>query len=224
MHNRVNGSSMSCPLAIRALFSMCYQIVRTCFLTKASPALATRIYKRHGAQAINIVSRIRAGGYNLHNFNCCDAVFNVIRPYDNGNDRTLPRAFGSLGAAVMVFGVEPEMASDAAESFRAGRIISYTGAETSRTLADGLRTQSVGALNFAHIQAFVDGIVTVSEADIRAAMRRLMFSAKLVVEPSGAVAAAAAFYCAHKLPAFRNAVVVLSGGNVEPEILRQVLD
>lgn len=40
--------------------------------------------------ALNMVSRIRAGGYNLHGFNCCDAVFNVIKAYDNGNDRTLP--------------------------------------------------------------------------------------------------------------------------------------
>lgn len=123
-----------------------------------------------------------------------------------------------------VFGVEPALAGDAAESFRDGAIASYTGAQTSRTIADGLRTQSVGERNFAHMRAFVDGILTISEEEIKAAMRRMMFSTHLVPEPSGAVATAAVLYHSHELPPFRNAVAVMSGGNVEPEILRQVLN
>ncbi|HVJ08152.1 MAG TPA: threonine/serine dehydratase [Acidisarcina sp.] len=124
---------------------------------------------------------------------------------------------------IPVFGVEPELAGDAAESYRAGRIVSYTGEQTTRTIADGLRTQSIGELNFAHIRAYVDGIVTVTEAEIRSAMRRMIFSTRLVTEPSGAVATAAALYHAAELPHSRKTVAVMSGGNVEPEILRAVI-
>ena len=125
---------------------------------------------------------------------------------------------------IKVFGVEPALAGDAAQSFREGAIASYTGEQTSRTIADGLRTQSIGERNFAHLQAFVDGIITISEAEIKGAMRRMIFSTRLVPEPSGAVATAGALYHASELPPFRNAVAVMSGGNVEPEILRRVLD
>jgi threonine dehydratase len=123
-----------------------------------------------------------------------------------------------------VFGVEPELASDAAESFRAGKIVSASAEDTNRTLADGLRAQSIGALNFAHIQAYVDGIVTVSEEEIRGAMRRMIASTGLVPEPSGAVAVAAALYHRAELPPFVDAVAVMSGGNVEPDVLRRVMD
>jgi threonine dehydratase len=123
-----------------------------------------------------------------------------------------------------VIGVEPELASDAAESLKAGSIVSFTGDQTARTAADGLRTQSVGGLNFAHLQAYVDDIVTVSEAEIREAMRRMVFGARLVPEPSGAVALAAALFHRERLPSVRNTVVIQSGGNVEPKVLRSVLE
>jgi len=122
-----------------------------------------------------------------------------------------------------VFGVEPELAGDTAESFRTGQIVTWTAERTSRTIADGLRTQSVGQRNFAHIQAFVDGIVTVTEAEIRAAMRAIVAATRLVPEPSGAVAVAALLFHAAELPAYRRAVAVLSGGNVAPEMLAEVL-
>jgi len=77
--------------------------------------------------------------------------------------------------------------------------------------------------NFAHLQAFVDGIITVSEAEIRAAMRAIVAATRLVPEPSGAVAAAALLYHADQLPAFRKAVAVVSGGNVDPAMLAEVL-
>jgi threonine dehydratase len=125
--------------------------------------------------------------------------------------------------AVRVIGVEPELASDAAQSFRAGSIITFSGEQTSRTAADGLRTQSVGALNFAHIQAYVDDIVTVTEAEIRETMRRMIFVTRLVPEPSGAVALAAALFHPDQLPLGRQAVAIQSGGNVEPEVLRSVV-
>ena len=74
--------------------------------------------------------------------------------------------------SVNVFGVEPELAADAQASLRAGKIVQFPADEVSRTLADGLRTQSVGPINFEHMQCFVDDIVTVSEDEIREAMKR----------------------------------------------------
>jgi len=148
----------------------------------------------------------------------------VLTPVSGGG------LLGGVSAAVKqlsprteVFGVEPELAGDAAESFRTGKIVTWPAELTSRTIADGLRTQSVGVRNFAHIKAFVDGIVTVTEAEIRAAMRAVVSVARLVPEPSGAVATAALLFHADELPAHQRAVAVVSGGNVEPALLAEVL-
>ena len=122
-----------------------------------------------------------------------------------------------------VYGVEPELAGDTAESFRTGSIVTWGAELTSRTIADGLRTQSVGVRNFAHIQAYVDGIITVTEAEIRAAMRAIVTATHLVPEPSGAVATAALLFHADKLPAYKTAVAVVSGGNVDPAQLAGIL-
>jgi threonine dehydratase len=122
-----------------------------------------------------------------------------------------------------VIGVEPELASDAAQSFKAGRIVALTG-DQSQTAADGLRSQSVGVLNFAHMQAFVDDIVTVTEAEIREAMRRIIFATRLVPEPSGAVAVAAALFHREQWPPARETVAIMTGGNVEAALLRSLLD
>ena len=125
---------------------------------------------------------------------------------------------------VRVIGVEPELASDAAQSLKAGSIVSFTGEQTARTAADGLRTQSIGELNFAHMQAYVDDIVTVTEAEIRESMRRIVYGARLVPEPSGAVALAGAIFHREQLPPTRQTVAIMSGGNVEPSVLRSVLE
>ena len=81
----------------------------------------------------------------------------------------------------------------------------------------------MGRRNFAHIQAFVEGIITVTEAEIRAAMRAIVAATRLVPEPSGAVAAAALLFHSDQLPAYTRAVAVVSGGNVAPELLAEVL-
>jgi threonine dehydratase len=132
-------------------------------------------------------------------------------------------AVNQLRPQTKVFGVEPELAGDAAESFRTGSIVNWGAERTGRTIADGLRTQSVGKRNFAHIQAFVDGVVTVTEKEIRAAMRAIVATARLVPEPSGAVAVAALLFHAGELPQYRKAVAVVSGGNVDPALLAEVL-
>jgi threo-3-hydroxy-L-aspartate ammonia-lyase len=124
---------------------------------------------------------------------------------------------------VQVWGAEPELAADAKESFEAKRLVQWPAEKTTRTIGDGLRTQSLGPLNFEHVMAYVDGIVAVSEDEILAAMRVLLLATKLVPEPSGAVALAAALYHAHELPKVKKVAVILSGGNLEPE-LRETLE
>ncbi len=121
-----------------------------------------------------------------------------------------------------VVGVEPELAGDAAESFRAGRRIPWTPALTARTMADGLRTFSVGDLPWAHISSQVHDIVTVTEDEIADATRRLLLQARLVAEPSGAVAAAAFLHHPDALPGGKT-VAVLSGGNIDPAVLVALL-
>jgi threonine dehydratase len=148
----------------------------------------------------------------------------VLSPVSGGGLLSgVAAAVKQLRPQAKVFGVEPELAGDTAESFRTGAIVTWGAELTSRTIADGLRTQSVGRLNFAHIQAFVDGVVTVTEAEIRAAMRAIVAVTRLVPEPSGAVAAAALLFHAAELPSYTTAVAIVSGGNVAPELLAEVL-
>ncbi len=148
----------------------------------------------------------------------------VVAPVSGGGLLSgVAAAVKQMRPQAQVFGIEPELAADTAESFRAGRIVTWPAEKTSRTIADGLRTQSVGERNFAHIRQFVDGIVTVTEAEIRAAMRAIVAVTRLVPEPSGAVATAALLFHARELPEYRKAVAVVSGGNVDPALLAEVL-
>ena len=148
----------------------------------------------------------------------------VLTPVSGGGLLSgVAAAIKQLSPHTLVYGVEPELAGDTAESFRTGEIVTWPSELTSRTIADGLRTQSVGQRNFAHIQAFVDGIVTVTEEEIRAAMRAIVAATRLVPEPSGAVAAAALLFHPNQLPDYRTAAAVVSGGNVDPAQLAQIL-
>ena len=124
---------------------------------------------------------------------------------------------------VRIIGVEPEFAADAQASLRAGHIVALPAEQTARTIADGLRTQSVGEIPFEHIRRYVDDIVTVTENEIRAAMRFLGSDSKLVAEPSGAVSVAAFLFHGKELPGTVITVAVLSGGNVEPRLLAEIM-
>jgi threonine dehydratase len=125
------------------------------------------------------------------------------------------------GSKAKVVGVEPAMANDAQQSFRAGRIVEITAEEASRTVADGLRTQHVGPINFEHIRKHVDDVVSVSEDEIREATRRLVLGGHVVAEPSGAVTSAAFFFHRDKLPKAGKTAAVVSGGNIDPAILSE---
>ncbi len=148
----------------------------------------------------------------------------VLAPVSGGGLLSgVAAAVRQLRPQAKVFGVEPELAGDTAESFRTGSIVTWGAELVSRTIADGLRTQSVGVRNFAHLKAFVEGIITVTEAEIRAAMRAIVAATRLVPEPSGAVATAALLFHAAQLPPYKTAVAVVSGGNVDPALLAQIL-
>ena len=123
---------------------------------------------------------------------------------------------------VKVIGAEPEFAADAQASLRAGKIVQFAPEQVTRTLADGLRTQSLGAINFEHIRQYVDDIVTVNEDEIHEATRRLAADPKTLAEPSGAVAVAAFLFHREQLPETTVNVAVISGGNIEPEVLAEL--
>lgn len=120
---------------------------------------------------------------------------------------------------VKVIGVEPDLAADAQASLRAGHVVSFAAEQVTQTLADGLRTQSIGDINFEHIRAYVDDIITVRETEIEKAMRALGDNTKTLAEPSGAVSVAGFLFHAAELPRTRFNVAVISGGNIDPQLL-----
>jgi threonine dehydratase len=120
-----------------------------------------------------------------------------------------------LHPAIRIFGAEPEGANDTFLSFAAGERITVAHPDT---IADGLRSPRPGELTFPVLQRYAERIVLVSDDEIRAAARFLLLRLKILVEPSGAVSAAAVLF--HKLPQDLGSVgVVLSGGNVDFEEL-----
>jgi threonine dehydratase len=120
---------------------------------------------------------------------------------------------------VKVIGVEPELAADAQASLRSGKIVQFPAEQVSRTVADGLRTQSIGEINFEHIRAYVDDIITVTEDEIRQAMKLLAANPATVAEPSGAVATAGFLFHRDQMPNTKMNVAIISGGNIEPGML-----
>ena len=137
-------------------------------------------------------------------------------------------AVKALLPGTKVIGVEPEFAADARDSLRKGTRVAWTAAQTGRTSADALRVEQVGELTFPHLAAYVDDIVTVTEDEIRTAIRRLARESRLIAEPGGAVAVAAALHRDAKelgVTSGTNApvVAVLSGGNIDPALLATVL-
>ena len=120
----------------------------------------------------------------------------------------------SMRPKIKVMAVEPANADDAAQSFRAGRLIRT---EKKFTIADGLRT-NVGAPNFSIIQRYVDDIVTVSEEAIIAAMRTVWETMKIIIEPSAAVPYAAILESKIDIGGKRVGMI-LTGGNVDLDAL-----
>ena len=117
----------------------------------------------------------------------------------------------AMNPGIRIFGAEPERANDTYLSLKAGQPVEIPLPDT---IADGLRAPKPGALTFPILQRHLEQIVLVSEDEIRDTVKFLLMRMKLLVEPSGAVAAAAALH--HKLPKdVRSVGVILSGGNVD---------
>jgi threonine dehydratase len=136
-------------------------------------------------------------------------------------------AVKALCPTATVIGVEPERAGDAAESLEAGEIKVWPTELTYRTAADGLRT-NLSELTFAHLRSYLDGIVTVSEKEILSTVVELATSARLVAEPSGAVAPSAYLHHRDELRDRFGVtdgpiVAVVSGGNIDPALLAGLL-
>ncbi len=130
-------------------------------------------------------------------------------------------AIKALCPGAKVFGVEPELAGDSAESLKSGKRIEWPVELRARTIADGLRAQP-SDLTFAHLQSVLDGIITVTEDEIRSTVRTLAHRARLIAEPSGATATAAFLFHAEELPQGKT-VAVVSGGNLDPATLAELL-
>jgi threonine dehydratase len=150
-------------------------------------------------------------------------VADVLVPVSGGGLLSgIAAAVKALAPQARVIGVEPEDAADARDSFVAGEIRSWPTEKTHRTIADGLRVNRLGNLTWEHIRSLVDDIVTVSDDDMREAIRQAAVRARLVVEPSGAASLAAHLTGAAGAPTGPR-VIVISGGNIEPERYRSIL-
>jgi threonine dehydratase len=125
----------------------------------------------------------------------------------------------AINPEVRCFPVEPESADDTRQSFRKGERVSISPPPT---IADGLRVQSPGTLTFPILQKNAEDVLTVSDEEIVETIKFFLFRMKLLVEPSGAAAAAAVF--TDKLPRDTKRVgVIISGGNIDGELLTQFL-
>ena len=121
----------------------------------------------------------------------------------------------ALNPKIRCYPVEPTTADDTLQSFRKGERVSIPPPPT---IADGLRVQIPGKLTFPIVQQLADDVLTVSDEEIIETLRFMLFRMKILVETSGAAAAAAVMF--KKLPADSKRVgVILSGGNIDPDLL-----
>jgi threonine dehydratase len=125
----------------------------------------------------------------------------------------------SIKPSIRCFAVEPDTANDTQQSIKKGERVAIPPPPT---IADGLRVQTPGTLTFPITSANAEDVLTVTDEEITAAIRFMLFRMKLLVEPSGA-AAAAAVLC-KKLPDdLKRVGVVLSGGNIDSDLLALLL-
>jgi len=151
----------------------------------------------------------------------------VLTPVSGGGLASgIAAAVRRLKPDVRLIGVEPELAADARESLARGHIVTWPAEQTTRTMADGARSQALGRRPFAHLIALLDEIVTVTEDEIVEAVRLLARDARIVAEPTGALAPAALLFRRAELGLdglAGPAVAIVSGGNVDPDRYRRLL-
>ncbi|HEU4933690.1 MAG TPA: pyridoxal-phosphate dependent enzyme [Pyrinomonadaceae bacterium] len=125
----------------------------------------------------------------------------------------------ALNPKIRCYPVEPDTADDTRQSFLKGERVSIPPPPT---IADGLRVQIPGKLTFPIVQKLADDVLTVSDEQIIETLRFMLFRMKILVETSGVTAAAAVMF--QKLPAdVKRVGVILSGGNIDPDLLQSVI-
>jgi threonine dehydratase len=214
----------SMPHKVEATRALGAEVVTGGVTTATRDAVAREIAARTGATVIPPFDDFHVvagqGTVGLEIVDDWTDVETVVVPTGGGGLLSgVALAATTHGPHVRVFGVEPEAGDDARRSLRAGRIVSLEAPP--RTIADGARTLAIGEIPFAIVRERVADIVTVSDDALLRAVRQIALSAKLVVEPTGALAVAALLE--GKLPATGRTVAVLSGGNVAPEALARAL-
>lgn len=187
--------------------------------------IAARIVEQQGLELIHpfdsVATIAATGSVGLEILRQAPGVELITVPIGGGGlIAGLAAAIKLTHPAVRIVGVEPELSSDAYESFKSGEIVTISADTAGRTIADGLRLQRLGALNWAHVRAFVDDIITVTENEIAEAVRDISTDARLVAEPSGAVAAAGLrklprSAAGRAAPPAVRAIAILSGGNID---------
>ena len=200
------------------------EIVRYDRMTEDREALARRLAEERGLTLVppyNDPAIVAGAGTAAHEMLEDVPDLDVIAAPVGGGGLISGSALAAHGMrpGIAVVGVETEAANHAYLSLQKGERVTIPPPDT---LADGIRTAQLGTLTWPIIQREVAEVVLVSEDEVKAAMRFLLLRLKLVVEPTGAVAAAAAL--SGKLRRFgQRAGIILSGGNVEPDVLARVL-
>jgi threonine dehydratase len=194
----------------------------------ARTAATGELARRHGYAVIPPFddARVIAGQGTIGleiTADCPDAGVVLVPVSGGGLISGIAAAMSAVSPGTLVVGVEPELAADARDSMRQGRRIGWPASMTARTLADALRVEQVGELPFAHLRAYVHDIVTVTEEEIRSAVRAVADDLRLIAEPGGAAAVAAYLYRRAELPRAATYVAVLSGGNIAPRLRAELL-
>jgi threo-3-hydroxy-L-aspartate ammonia-lyase len=223
---RAGAELVRVPPTMAARVAASNQIAQSRGYAEIPPFDDRRVIAGQGTIGLEIVEDCHGGQYPAA----------VLAPISGGGLISgIAAAVRALSPDTRIIGVEPELAADARDSLRRGTRVAWPAADVARTMADSLRVEQVGELPFAHIREYVDDIVTVTEEEMLAAVRRLALHARLVAEPGGSVAVAAAlFRSAAELgtaapgsaaPGTGNGplVAVLSGGNIDPALLANVL-
>lgn len=155
-------------------------------------------------------------------------IFEYLKDFDavvvpvggGGLSSGIVKGLCELGSLIQVFGAEPLLGNDASRSLRAGRLVSNQAEPM--TLADGARTISLGKLNWEIIKDGLAGIIEVSEENIAEAMRLYFGFANLKSEPTGALSLGA-ILAQPDLFTDQKVCLIVSGGNVDTEVYRQIL-
>lgn len=212
------------PVKVEATRRWGAEVVFAGFTSFDRQARALELIEEHGYVVIPPFDDARIiagqGTAGLEIVESLPEVDAVVVPVGGGGLLSgIATAVKALRPQTTIIGVEPEGAADARDSLLHGSPVTWDRVET---VADGLRTSRVGDLNFATIRELVDDIVTVSEEEILTTVGLLAMGAKVVAEPSGAVATAGVLFGACQLSG-QKVVAVISGGNVTEERLRGCL-